>query len=169
MPDFASSFEPSYQIEIASPRLRFSAAHFIAFDAETIESVHGHDYTVDAVIDTQLGPFGYGIDFLEAEEALYRLVRSWDHKILLPRAGNLIDVHPCDLGVEVRFGTKRWLFPHEDVVLLPVDNTTSEQLCRHLVEQLLDTIAPGTRKNVRSLMIRIRESGGFAASCTYTL
>ncbi|RMF96962.1 MAG: 6-pyruvoyl tetrahydrobiopterin synthase [Planctomycetota bacterium] len=168
MSDSASSFHPSYEIEIASPKLRFSAAHFIAFDTQTIEPVHGHDYTVDAFISTQMGPHGYGIDFLEAEDVLHRLVQSWDHKVLLPETGHLIDVRQTDQGVEVTFGAKRWMFPREDVVLLPVENTTSELLCRHLLTQFLASLSPRTRGMIRSLRIRLRESGGFAASCTYT-
>ena len=52
--------------------------------------------------------------------------------MLLPTEHKTITVLPADNEVTVTHGQKRWVFPREDCVLLPLANTTAELLARQL-------------------------------------
>ena len=70
--------------------------------------------------------------------------------MLLPTSHPLIQVTATPQEVEVKFEQRRWVFPREDCVLLPVANTTAELLARHIGHQLLDDLQrrTGSRPDV---------------------
>lgn len=157
----------TYVVEVASPRLRISAAHFITFAGGECEPLHGHDFLVDAQLTGRLGPGGYVIDFLVVENALAEILRAWDHRTLLPGESSHVSVRVEDgQHVAVSAGDRRWLFPADDVVVVPVANTTSELLAGYLGKALWDALDSSQRNCVEQLRVRFRESGGFAACWT---
>ena len=46
----------------------------------------------------------------------------------------------ADDRVRLRFQEKEWVFPREDCVLLPIENTTAELLARYLATRLRDEL-----------------------------
>ena len=66
--------------------------------------------------------------------------------------------------VEVRYGERRWLFPREDCVLLPLANTTAELLGRYIGLRLLDVLRRETGYEPRTLRVEVEESFGQAAT-----
>lgn len=129
----------SYHIRIAKERLVFSAAHFITFNGDICERLHGHNYRVAAEIHGPLDENSYVVDFIAVRDALQAIVDRLDHRVLLPTQHSTIRVtEQGDATGEVTatHGDKRWIFPAEDCVLLPIANTTAELLARHIGQQL---------------------------------
>ncbi len=140
----------SYLVRLQKEYHVFSAAHFITFDGNICERLHGHNYRVWAEVEGPLDENQYVIDFIALRDSLKSITDQLDHHMLLPTTHPLIQVTAHDQEVEVSFEDRRWVFPREDCVLLPVSNTTAELLARYIGQQLLDDLErrTGTRPEV---------------------
>jgi len=134
----------SYHVRLAKEQFVFCAAHFITFGDNICERLHGHNYRVAVDLHGPLGEHAYVVDFIAARDALLEITGELDHRVLLPTQHPQIAVAQEQSGaaseVIVRFEERRWVFPREDCVLLPVANTTAELLARYIglqLEQLL--------------------------------
>jgi 6-pyruvoyltetrahydropterin/6-carboxytetrahydropterin synthase len=143
----------SYQVRIQKECHVFSAAHFITYDGDTCEPLHGHNYRVWAEVAGPLDDNHYVVDFIALRDTLKIITDSLDHHMLLPTSHPLIRVEATEAEVEVRFRERRWVFPRSECALLPVPNTTAELLARYIGQRLLDELQ--TRYGVRPQLVRI--------------
>ena len=155
----------SYHIRLAKDHFVFSAAHFITFNGNICERLHGHNYRVEAEIFGPLDENHYVIDFIAARDALQALCLELDHHMLLPTTHPLIRVDEQDREVEVAFEDRRWIFPREDCILLPVPNTTTELLARYLGHRLRDDLEHRTGVRSTNLRIAVDENFGQWGVC----
>ncbi|TWU17819.1 6-pyruvoyl trahydropterin synthase family protein [Bythopirellula polymerisocia] len=134
--------EETYYIRLSKERFVFSAAHFITYNGDICEPLHGHNYHVTAEIHGPLDENHYVVDFMVVRDALQKIVDSLDHRMLLPLEHPTIRVAVEGEEVHVEHGARRWVFPCQDCVLLPLANTTAELLARHIANLLLEAM-PG--------------------------
>jgi 6-pyruvoyltetrahydropterin/6-carboxytetrahydropterin synthase len=125
-----------FSVRLNKDSLVFSAAHFITFQGNICERLHGHNYRVEAEIQGPLDENQYVVDFIALRDALRVVVKQLDHHVLLPTQHPLIHVAIEEQEVVARFEERRWVFPREDCVLLPIANTTAELLARYIGQQL---------------------------------
>lgn len=121
----------------------FSAAHFITFNGDVCERLHGHNYHVAAELHGPLDDNSYVVDFIAVRDALQAIVDQLDHHVLLPtqhKTIRVVEQGGPDGEVVATHGQRRWVFPRGDCVLLPVANTTAELLARHIGQELLAAI-----------------------------
>ncbi len=154
-----------YHVRVEKDYLVFSAAHFITFDGNICERLHGHNYRVAAEVEGPLDENHYVIDFLALRDALRSIVTELDHFMLLPTGHPTIGVDSNDRKVAVTFQDRRWEFPRGDCKLLPVANTTTELLARYIGRRLLDDLS--ARLGIRPEIVRIEldECFGQSAVC----
>lgn len=156
----------TYHIRLAKERFVFSAAHFITYDGDVCEPLHGHNYHVAAELHGPLDENHYVVDFIKARDALQQICDSLDHRMLLPLSHRTIKVVAADGEVTVTHGAKRWVFPREDCVILPVANTTAELLARYIAVQLRDAINDQTGSTPSRLSVSVDECDGQWGVCT---
>ena len=101
----------SFQVRISKEEFIFSAAHFITYDGNICERLHGHNYGVATIIDGPLDENQYVIDFIAVRNALKAITQSLDHHVLLPTNHTMIDVTSNGKEVTARFQDRRWIFP----------------------------------------------------------
>lgn len=130
----------TYFVQLKKECFVFSAAHFITFGDNICERLHGHNYKVAVVVEGMLGEHQYVIDFIALRDALRALTAELDHHVLLPKSHPHIRVTKEGNSVHATFEERRWLFPIEDCVILPVSNTTAEEIARYLTERLLEVL-----------------------------
>ena len=101
-------------------------------------------------------------NFVTLKRIMKRLADQLDHRMLLPLDNPLIVVEPPnDGGVIVRTPGRWYRFPLEDVVLLPVPNTTVEMLARHLCGQLrAELAARADASHLTGIEVSIEETFG---------
>ena len=126
----------SFHVRIAKEELIFSAAHFITFGGDVCERLHGHNYRVAVEIEGPLDENRYVVDFIVVRELLKSIVVKLDHHVLLPTEHSQIRVEATDDEVTATFADRRWVFPSDDCVLLPIANTTAELLAHFIGEQV---------------------------------
>jgi len=143
----------TYHVRLDKERFVFSAAHFITFDGNVCERLHGHNYRVFAEFFGELDENQYVVDFIALRDELLEIIDSLDHRMLLPDSHPTIRVAQRENEFEVTFEDRSWVFPVGDCVVLPVENTTAEKLARYIGMQLLTRLE--TRLGHRPTQIKI--------------
>jgi 6-pyruvoyltetrahydropterin/6-carboxytetrahydropterin synthase len=152
-----------FTIRVAGDDLLFSAGHFITFESGECEPLHGHDYRPAVEVRGPLNAGQYVLDFLQLKAWLKEIVAEWDHRVLAPRDHPQINIHLRGDELEISLGRRRWVLPKDDCVLLPIANTTSELLARHLAERLAETFSSAKLPPPNMLRVELGESNGFTA------
>jgi 6-pyruvoyltetrahydropterin/6-carboxytetrahydropterin synthase len=149
-----------YHVRLAKQNMVFSAAHFITFNGNVCERLHGHNYRVAVEIHGPLDENQYVIDFIALRDSLQSIVNELDHHMLLPTNHPMIRVRPDENEVEVTFEQRRWIFPRGDCVLLPVENTTAELLANYIGHRLLAAVAEKTVASPTKIEVAVDENEG---------
>jgi 6-pyruvoyltetrahydropterin/6-carboxytetrahydropterin synthase len=160
-----SNTHPVFKVQLQKEQLVFSAAHFITFAGDICECLHGHNYGVRAEVVGALDENRYVIDFIAFRDSLSEIVKRLDHHVLLPLTHPLIKVTPDDREVTVTFRDKRWIFPREDCMLLPVSNTTAEEIAGYIAGQLHAMLRPSVGDRIESLEVGVDENHGQWGTC----
>jgi 6-pyruvoyltetrahydropterin/6-carboxytetrahydropterin synthase len=161
MPTATSQFRVLLQKE----QLVFSAAHFITFAGDICECLHGHNYGVRAEVEGPLDENRYVVDFIAFRDSLAEIVKQLDHHMLLPTQHPLISVETDADEVSVRFRHKRWIFPREDCLLLPIANTTAEEIAGWIGYALRDKMKPKVGEALHWLEVGVDENHGQWGYC----
>jgi 6-pyruvoyltetrahydropterin/6-carboxytetrahydropterin synthase len=154
-----------YRVRTSKDYLVFSSAHFITYDGNVCEPLHGHNYRVTAEVAGALDENHYVVDFIALREALKKIVDELDHRVLLPTQHSSIKVVAGEREVEAKFEERRWVFPRGDCVLLPIANTTTELLARYIGGKLSDALAQSLGARPGAITIEIDDCFGHIAIC----
>jgi 6-pyruvoyltetrahydropterin/6-carboxytetrahydropterin synthase len=152
--------KPQFFVELAKEAHTFSAAHFITYNGTICESLHGHNYRVKCEVGGDLDENGYVIDFIALRDRLSAIVAGLDHRVLLPTEHAMIQVSASESEVTAKFENKRWIFPIEDCVLLPIANTTAELLAWYIGEKLTSESRSLFHDQIRTITIMVDENHG---------
>ena len=154
-----------FSIKLDKEQHVFSAAHFITFNGNVCERLHGHNYRVAAEIEGPLDENQYVIDFIAVRDELKAIIDELDHRVLLPTDHPQIRVVADEREVTATFEDRRWIFPRGDCVLLPVANTTAELLARHIGQRLLAALERRTGARPQMLRVAVDENFGQWGVC----
>ena len=123
------------------------------------------------------------IDFILLRDLLSKITARLDHRMLLPTQNRFLTVttqlmlmptgeckHPSThpdsspaAEIEVRFADRRWVFPADECVLLPIENTTAEWLARWIGRELFIAMTDAGSPLRGTLGIEVDECLGQAA------
>ena len=156
---------PTFRVLLQKEQLVFSSAHFITFAGDICECLHGHNYGLRAEVEGNLDENRYVIDFIAFRDALSELVKQLDHHMLLPTMHPMIQVDEQIDEVTVRFRKKRWVFPREDCMLLPIANTTAEEIAWWIATQLKKKLYSQIGPRLSMLEVGVDENHGQWGSC----
>lgn len=127
-------------LQLAKQNFKFSSAHFLIFDEKNAERLHGHNYRVEVEIglpeskdlcqeaQKALNDRGFFIDFNVFKRYIKAALDRWDEMVLLPELQKEMVFNENGETLEVRFRDRFYAFPKNEVVRLPVNNTSVEQL-----------------------------------------
>ena len=100
-----------FRVKVMKDSLVFSAAHFITFNQNICERLHGHNWRVAVHVAGSLDENQYVFDFIALRDQLQKIVLELDHRMLLPTLHAQIKVQANDKEVEVTFEERRWVLP----------------------------------------------------------
>lgn len=158
---------PTYRVRVTKDHLVFSAAHFITFNGNICERLHGHNWRVAVEVSGPLDENQYVFDFIALRNAVQKIVNELDHRMLLPTKHAAIRVTTTGPEVEARFEERRWVFPAEDCLLLPVENTTAERLAWWIGKRLRGDVALLGARSPFGLHVEVEENFGQWAICEF--
>jgi 6-pyruvoyltetrahydropterin/6-carboxytetrahydropterin synthase len=158
-----------FRVRVTKDHLVFSAAHFITYAGGICERLHGHNWRTAVELIGGLDENQYVFDFISLRDALQKIVDGLDHRVLLPMKHPKIHVHERGAEVEATFENRRWLFPREDCVLLPIENTTAELIAFWIADQMRERINQTPKHALEILRVEVEENFGQSAFCEVTL
>jgi len=161
----AGQMATSFGVRIAGDDLVFCAAHFLAIAPDQYEPLHGHNYRVTAELFGPLGDHQYVIDFAVIRQMLLGILRQLDHRILLPSDHPGLVICRAEEEVEVGFAGRRWVFPADDCLMLPLADTTAELLARYIGCRLIEQLASHCQVAFSRLQVSVEERPGQTALC----
>lgn len=145
------------KVKVEGGYLRFSSAHFITFGGKC-ERLHGHNYGVLVELEGTLGEDKLVFDFTILKQITREICRSLNHRFLLPLHNPHLQLSEQESNWEIRFGAKRYVFPREDVIALPIDNSTAERLAEYICQRLLRELAAYNTANLQTIMVGVEEA-----------
>ena len=154
-----------FKVRITKDHLVFCSGHFISYEGDKCERLHGHNYRAAVEIEGDLDQNQYVFDFIALKHRTKAITDSLDHYMLLPTRNPLIRVEEQSGVVQVRYRDRHWVFPRGDCVLLPVENTTAELLARHIAERLLEDLRRHHNYLPPILRVEVEENVGQSATC----
>lgn len=156
-------------LQLAKQNFKFSAAHFLIFNATQAERLHGHNYQVQVDIgipaSADISSTGFFIDFNHFKKYIKSQLDLWDERVLLPAKQKDMQFHENGPSLEVRFRDRFYVFPKNEVVLLPVTNTSVENFSRLLAENFMNEFR---NHKVSHVSVSVEESPGQGATTTVT-
>jgi 6-pyruvoyltetrahydropterin/6-carboxytetrahydropterin synthase len=164
-----SSGVAQFRVRVTKDHLVFSAAHFITFAGGICERLHGHNWRTAVELVGPLDENHYVFDFIALRDALQKIVDGLDHHVLLPAKHPQIRVEERATEVEATFEKRRWLFPREDCVLLPIENTTAELIAFWIAGQLRQKLNQTPHHTLETLRVEVEENFGQSAFCELPL
>jgi 6-pyruvoyltetrahydropterin/6-carboxytetrahydropterin synthase len=126
-----------WSISLRKEDFRFSCAHFLIFPDGSKERLHGHNYRVACEIGGPLCDRGLVLDFNRAKPLIRGLCDELDERWLLPvQHPELAIDSAADGHLEVRYRGRRYQVPADEVLRLPVNNISVENLAAWLGRRL---------------------------------
>ena len=153
-----------YKVRVTKDHLVFSSGHFISYEGDKCERLHGHNYRTAVEIEGDLDENCYVFDFIALKHRTRAITDELDHRMLLPTRNSLIAVEAGPKSVRVRYRDREWLFPKDDCVLLPIENTTTELLARYVGQRLLEELRRQHQYEPRVLRVEVEENIGQSAT-----
>ncbi len=151
-----------WSIDLAKENFKFSAAHFLIFPDGSAERLHGHNYRVFVEIAARLSEHGLVLDFKHVKPVVRELCDELDEHWLVPGEHPVLRAaERADGIVEVRYLDRFYAAPREDVIVMPINNTSSENLASWFGRELRRRLAERFEDvEVIALRLAIEETSG---------
>ena len=157
--------EPTFRVDVTKEQFVFSAAHFITVAGDICERIHGHNYGVRCSVSGPIDENRYVVDFIALRDAILKQTDAMDHHVILPTDHAAIRVTRDDRETTATFNDRRWVFPNEDVVMLPVINTTAEEIARVIASRVRDEVKQLSDQSLDWIEVAVDENHGQWGVC----
>ena len=125
-----------FKVHVTKDYLVFCSGHFITYDGDHCERIHGHNYRVAVEVEDDLDQNHYVVDFIALKDLTRAITDELDHRMLLPSRSKQIQLHEDGPNVRVTYRDRFWSFPRDECVFLPIANTTAELLADYIAGRL---------------------------------
>ena len=153
----------TYKVRVTKDYLVFCSAHFIFFDDDKCERLHGHNYKVTAELEGPLDADHLVFDFIVLKKLLREIVNELDHRMLVPMKSRQLRIEKNEKEIRLNHREKQWVFPTGDCICLPIENTTAELLARYIAQRLRDELRRHHQYDPQVLRVEVEESTGQSA------
>ncbi len=153
-----------FAIHVAKENLKFSAAHFIAYPGFR-EPLHGHNYQVGVRVEGKLASTGYVIDFGLIKKIVKAIVDGIDERTIIPAHSDCLKIdRPNERQIRVRYESDEFIFPVNDVAMLPIIHSSAEEIARYIWAELIAGLkSRGASGEAEVIEISVAEGPGQAA------
>ena len=156
-----------FKVRVTKDHLVFCSGHFISYEGDRCERLHGHNYRASVEIEGALDANYYVFDFIALKSRTKVIVDELDHRVMLPTRNAHIKVAEQGRSIHVRYRDREWLFPRDDCVLLPIENTTAEMLARYIAQRLADDLQEHHGYQPEVMRVEVEENIGQSATCEW--
>ncbi len=151
-----------FAVRLYREDLSFSAAHISTY-GDLMEGQHGHNYQLSIEIRGPLDEDCLVIDFRVVKEIVKSIKGTLNHRTLVPGRHPGLSIEHGEKSTRIRFGDEQLELPTRDVVLLDVENLTSEMLAFHIFESIRERLPAADIQRLDTLTVEVIESPGQSA------
>ncbi|MFT6633311.1 MAG: 6-pyruvoyltetrahydropterin/6-carboxytetrahydropterin synthase [Bacteriovoracaceae bacterium] len=103
-------------------------------------------------------------DFLDIKPIVREVCDSLDHKLLIPKDNDKIEIHNDESNINIKTpcGSK-FSFPKSDVLLLPILNTSAERLAIYICNEIRRITLERFNYRFAALEVEVEETPGQSA------
>ncbi len=146
-------------IEVVRESLHFSAAHFTIFSATEREKLHGHNFRLQGVFESEIKGNGLCFDYDKIKRSLQALCDSLDERFLVPAHSPYLKVESKPCITKLQFNTETFQLPTQDVLVMPLRNITVEELANWFADQLQSDVSFASL-GVNTMQIKVASGSG---------
>ncbi len=166
-------------LHLAKENFKFSSAHFLIFDSQSAEMLHGHNYQVrvditgsdetDEAEEDSLGKdksrMGYFVDFNVLKKTIKSRLDQWDEHVLLPakHPDMKYKVSTSGKNYDIHFRDRFYSLPINEVIWLEINNTSVEQFSQILAAEFFQAFK---KFGIQKICVEVEETRGQSASTT---
>src|SRR5438552_624644 len=99
-----------FKVHVTKDHLIFAAGHFITYEGDKCERLHGHNYRTAVEIEGELDENRYVFDFIALKKRTKAITDELDHRMLLPTGNRFIKLDESERSVGVRYKDREWVF-----------------------------------------------------------
>ncbi len=154
---------PVFQVRVTKDYLVFCSGHFITYQGDQCERIHGHNYRTAVEVEGDLDENHYVIDFIALKDLTRSIIAELDHRMMLPTRSRHILLHEEGSNIRVTYGDRYWSFPRDECALVPIANTTAELLADYIAGRLHEAMKARGWHLPRVLRVEVEESFGQSA------
>lgn len=162
--------EQNFSIKVYKQYFNFASAHFLVFADGTREPLHGHNYKVLVEGKKNALDSDMVFDFLNLKPLVRELCNKLDHRLILPTENHHISFEKVAPDSTTQSFTTpdgfRWTFPTQDIVLLPIPNTSVERLAQYFAVELAQLVKNKFNFSFCELVVEVEETPGQSAVFT---
>jgi 6-pyruvoyltetrahydropterin/6-carboxytetrahydropterin synthase len=153
-----------FKVHVTKDHLVFCCGHFISYHGHKCERLHGHNYRAAIEVEGPLTEDFYVFDFVALKARTKEITDELDHHMLLATRNPVIKVDESAARVDVRYRDREWMFPRDDCILLPIENTTAELIARYIAGRLLAALKTHEGFVPEVLRVEVEEAPGQSAT-----
>lgn len=160
--------ETEYSIKVYKQYFNFASSHFLIFKDGTREPLHGHNYRVQLKGEACQLEADMVFDFLDIKPIVREVCDALDHRLLIPEQNPMLDIKLEEGSYRLTPPDgKPFIIPQDDVLLLPIPNTSAERLAIYLAKRIHHLVRERFNFNFPKLEIEVEETPGQCAVYTY--
>lgn len=153
-----------YSIKVYKQYFNFAASHFLIFNDGSREPLHGHNYKVMLKGEAPELNGDMVFDFLDIKPIVREVCDELDHKLLIPKLNTKIQIHDNNKNyMIITPDESEFSIPKQDILLLPIENTSAERLAIYLCTQIREKTFEKFNFSFSSLEIEVEETPGQSA------
>ena len=99
-----------FKVRVTKDHLVFCSGHFISYEGDKCERLHGHNYRTTVEIEGDLDVNAYVFDFIALKHRTKAITDELDHRMMLPTRNRYILLSEEGDSIRVRYRTREWLF-----------------------------------------------------------
>jgi 6-pyruvoyltetrahydropterin/6-carboxytetrahydropterin synthase len=142
-------------IDIRKQYLHFSAAHFTIFSATERERLHGHNWQVAAKVSGPVGDDGLCFDYAIVKARLKALCEAFDEYTLIAELSPHLSIREDEHLYYVTHNGVEMPLLKSDTLLLPLRNTTIEELSGFFLQKLLDDASLIEAHDIQAIQVQV--------------
>src|SRR5262249_48178562 len=156
-----------YKVRVTKDHLVFCSGHFISYEGDKCERLHGHNYRTAVEVEGDLDENSYVFDFIALKQRTKAITDELDHRMMLatrnprivpppPTPHTRVEEPPP--GARAPSRGRGWPFPRGDCVPLPTETPPAELLAHYIGQRLLDDLKAQHRYTPAVLRVEVEEN-----------
>ncbi len=155
------------KIELFKENFKFSSGHFTIFSKTRRENLHGHNFRVGIIITSRVEENGITFDYGLFKNKAERICQELNEHFLLPANSPHLMIEKSENYIYAHFNGEKIPFLKRDIIILPIENVTLEELSRWFLNRFLEDKEAIASYGIEEFSVKVFSGPGQSASANW--